>query len=306
MQKRVLFVAIVCAFGGSYLAKLLLLNATQIAPPALPVATPARIVSLAPSATEVLFDLGLGDRVVGVTRFCDYPPEAKQKTDIGGFLDPDYEAILALKPDLAVVLSIHDVAAKRLGELGIRTLVLEHRTFDGVLESIQLVGDSCGAGPKAAEALGTIRHRLAVMQIRMQDVKRPRVLISSGRSYGTGSIGEVYVAGRNEWYDDIIQRAGGVNAYQDEGVQFPNVAGEGLLRLDPEVIIELVPPESMKGSTPEAIIAEWNALPTLKAVQNKRVFVLSNDYVSIPGPRFIDTLEDVARILHPEIDWNAP
>jgi iron complex transport system substrate-binding protein len=114
------------------------------------------------------------------------------------------------------------------------------------------------------------------------------------------------VAGRGQWYDELIACAGGENAYPADGLAFPEVAQEGLIRLDPDVIVELVPElESAKYSADD-IVAEWRSIPGLRAVRGGRVHLLVGDYVSIPGPRFVDTLEDLARILHPEADWDAP
>ena len=123
-----------------------------------------RIVSLAPSITEDLYTLGLMDRVVGVTRFCDYPPEALDKTKIGGYTDPNYEAIIALKPDLIIMLAEHEEPRKRLGKLGFDIVSVNHKSIEGILESIEAIGDACGVLPKAKAVTKHLMERMERIQ----------------------------------------------------------------------------------------------------------------------------------------------
>lgn len=271
-----------------------------------PPSSPQRIVSMAPSITETLFALGLGDRVVGVTRYCDYPREAETKAEVGGFVDPNYEAIVALKPDLVVLLVIHEDARKRLSQLEIRALQVDHRTVDGILESFERIGGVCDVEAAAQALIRSCRERMAAIAAKTEGLDRPRVLLSSARALGSGRIDSVYVAGHGQWYNELIRLAGGENAYPDDGIAFPEVSGEGLLRLDPDVIVEMVPKLDEASYTKQDIIDEWKTVPGLRAVQEGRVYVLGGDYVSVPGPRYVDVLEDLARILHPEVDWDAP
>lgn len=257
----------------------------------------SRIISMAPSTTELLFELGLGEEIVGVTRYCIYPPEAQAKELVGGFLDPNYEAILALEPDLVVLLPVHGDVIGKIEELGIETLVVDHRTLDGILDSIDAVGERCGRVEEARLLRNTIETRLEEIELAHADVSRPSVLLSSARSYGSGRIGDVYVAGKNQWYDDVIRFAGGKNAFTDESIPFPSLSGEALLVLDPDVIVELAP--DLRDTSVDAIVAEWGTLPTMRAVRNGRVYVLQGDHVAIPGPRFVQIIEDLAAVLHP-------
>ena len=267
-------------------------------------ATPQRIVSMAPSTTEVLFALGLGDKVVGVTRFCNYPEAARALPKIGGFLDPNFEAILTIQPDLVVLLPVHGDTKTRIHDLGISTLVVDHRTLDGILDSIRSIGEACGAASEATTLLENLHARINSITQKVKGLPTPRVLLSAGRSLGGGRLEEVYVAGKGQWYDDIIHMAGGANAFEDEGVMFPALSGEGLLRLNPDVIVEMTPSLQDGDYTEADVIADWAALSSIAAVRNHRVHVLPQDYVTIPGPRFVNILEDLARILHPEIFKN--
>jgi iron complex transport system substrate-binding protein len=271
-----------------------------------PAAPPARIVSLAPSITETLFALGLGDRVVGVTRYCEYPPEAQSRAIVGGFVDPNYEAIVTLRPDLAVLLVIHDEARARLHTLDVPVLLVDHRTVQGILDSFETIGRRCNAQDAAGALVASCRARIAVVERKTAGLPRPRVLISSARELGVGRIESIYAAGRGQWYDELLRLAGGVNAYPDDGIAFPEISPEGILRMDPDVILELVP--KLEGARYSAgdILTEWKSIPGLRAVREGRTHLLSGSHVSIPGPRFVDVLEDFARLLHPEADWQSP
>lgn len=267
---------------------------------------PERIVSLAPSITETLFALGFGDRVAGVTRYCDYPPEAQTRAIVGGFIDPNYEAIVQLEPDLVALLVIHDEAKSRLTGLRIPFLAVDHRTIPGILDSFVQLADRCGARDRGLALAAQCEAHMDEIARKTENLPRPRVLISSAREFGAGRIESVYVAGRNQWHDELIRLAGGENAYPDDGIAFPEVSPEGILRIDPDVVIELAPKAETGDYTIAQIVAEWDSVPGLRAAREKRIYVLNGDYVGLPGPRFVHLLEDIARALHPEADWDAP
>ena len=308
MHKRFIFIVILLAFAGSYILRTTLLPGRDTSPDVqTPDTTPPRydrIISMAPSITETLFALGLGDRVVGVTKYCVYPAEARDKAQIGGFVDPNFEAIVSLNPDLAIVLPAHGETIEALARLNIPTLTVDHRTTEGILESIRIIGDALGAEVRAGEVLDDIHRRLQLVRDKTRGLSRPKVVLSAGRDLGSGKIREVYVAGKNQWYDDVITIAGGQNAFTNNGIQFPSLTGEGLLRLQPEIIIEMAPKLDDAPYTRKDVIEQWDAFRDLPAVREGRVFVLSGSHVTIPGPRFVQVVEDVARVVHPEVDWN--
>jgi len=305
MQKKILIAVIVLSFVASYAGKAFLNRETDAARDTTRATPYARIISMAPSTTETLYALGLGDRVVGVTRYCTYPPETADVTKVGGFLDPNFEAIVALRPDLVIVLPVHGDTRGRLRELGIETLEVDHRTLDGILDSLNIIGNASDATPKANAILADIHARVDRVRAATAGLPKPRVLISAGRNAGAGELQEVYVAGKGQWYDDVIEMAGGVNAFENEAIQFPSLTGEGLLRLDPDVVVELIRNLDAMDFTEADVVREWGTLPDMQAVQTGRVHVLGQDYVTIPGPRFINTVEDLARLLHPGADWSA-
>ena len=267
------------------------------APPA------TRIVSLAPSVTETLFALGLGNRVVGVTRFCSYPPEVETKARIGGFFDPNIEAIVALKPDLLVMLVEHRASQPAFEGLNVRMLVVDHRTVEGTLNSITAVGHACGAETRAEAMVADLRARIDRVAKKTAGLPRPRVLFSISRAPGAGRPEDVYVAGGSPYFASVVKLSGGENVFAAETAVFPVVSTEGILHANPEVIIDLVPTVSSDGRGVESLLADWRQIPELDAVRHGRVYALDDDYASVPGPRFILLVEKVAEILHPEVDW---
>lgn len=304
MKKIIAIAIIIASFALSYLGHRVLNDASpeqnDVAPP-----NYHRIISLAPSITEDLYALGLGNRVIGVTNFCTYPADAITKPSVGGIIDTNYEAILHLQPDLVVLMPAHVEAQSRLQELGIQTLTIDHRTLPGILNSIEAIGDACQVSERADALLASIHERLDTVRARTEGLDRPTVLISAGRSKDSDTIREVYAAGRGQWYDELITIAGGENVFTEQGMPFPSVTGEALVRLNPEIIVEMAPTAHSRGISPEKIIAQWDSLSEIEAVRNGRVHVLDGDYTTIPGPRIVRIVEDLALALHPEVDWGT-
>ncbi|MFC1692954.1 ABC transporter substrate-binding protein [Candidatus Latescibacterota bacterium] len=262
-----------------------------------------RIVSLSPSSTETLFALGLGDRVVGVTRYCKYPPEALEKDKVGGYLDPNYEAIATLNPDLVIVLPGHENIKNYLTELGLAYVMVRNDRVEDILETFTIIGDICGISEKASEIVANMKARIQLIKEQIKDTPRRRVLVSISRTLGTGSLEDVYIAGKNTFYDELIMYAGGVNAYKGYDIEYPVLSAEGLLYLNPDIIIDIVPDLDKRGVDNTAILKDWESVSHVEAVKNRRIHVLSDDYTVIPGPRFIQLLEDFAHIIHPEIQF---
>lgn len=258
-----------------------------------------RIVSMAPSLTEILFKLNLGDKVVGVTNFCDYPPAAQDKAKIGGFYDVNYEKITTLKPTLVLLLKEHEDARRKYDALGIDYLRVDNRTLDNILGSVIDIGRRCGADKEAQALLASLQERIDSVRKRIADSKsRPRTMICIGRTMGSGQIQNVYLAGPNTIYDEILNLAGGRNAY-DKKLEYPTVSAEGIIRMNPEVVIELAADLEAKKLSRGDIRQEWQKLPQIDAVKNNRIHIFTGDYVTVPGPRIVKLLEDFADALHP-------
>ena len=253
-----------------------------------------RIISLAPNITETLFALGLESRVIGVTKFCKYPPEATKKAQVGGFFDPNYEAMVALKPDLVILLPEQEQAKKYLENLGIATLTVHNRLIGEILDTITVIGKTCGKESEAAEMVSGIRSRMETVKKKTESLKRKKILVSVGRT--AGSVEQIVIAGQNTFYDELITLAGGINVYHGYPVPYPEVSGEGMLRLDPDIILDIQPSLAAMGLSEKDARRDWDKIPELRAVKTGNVYILSADYTAVPGPRFIRTLEEMARI----------
>jgi len=298
-QKIALVLLIVVLFVGAHVVRVMLMSGDPdhgLQPPGTPY---TRIVSLAPSITETLYALGLGRSVLGVTRYCDYPPDAKAKEKVGDYYRPNYEAIVGLKPDLVIILAEHKEAHGALAGLGLNALSVDHKTVAGILESITTIGGECGREPQALEMRAGIEERISRVKARSAGRPRPRVMISIGRTFGGKALTKVCIAGQDGFYNEMLELAGGENAYKGKIVKFPDISAEGILTLNPDVIIDVVP-EADDQSKKDAILAEWGTLPKVRALADGRVYVLSGNYVMRPGPRFVRILEDIAGVVHPE------
>lgn len=311
MQRKGILIAIVLfAFAASYLGKRTFQKGTRPDSGPLRIVDSQghahkayqRIVSLSPSVTETLFALGMMDHVVGVTRYCDFPPEALTKTTVGGYYDPNYEAIIGLNPDLIILRVEHEGAKQRLKQLGFELLVVDHGSISGILDSIQSIGEACGVARKAMAVVQDLRERMGGIREKTAGLPQTRVMISVERAMGTGSLRDIYIAGRSSFYEEMIALAGGVNAYSGN-ISFPVVSEEGIIEMDPEVIIDMVTDLDQHGWDKALLLKEWETLSHVDAVENGRVYVFGEDFEVIPGPRFILTLEKMARVIHPEVDW---
>lgn len=255
-------------------------------------AEPQRIVSLAPHITEILYALGLEDRVVGVTQFCNYPPEAAEKPQVGGFSDVSIEKVVEQNPDLILVASIHMAQVlPELEKLGLPVLVMDAHDLPGVLDQIRLVGKITGQD-EAAEALtAQMQARADAVAKAVEGRPRPRVYWELDPTFWT--------AGPGSFVQDLIERAGGENIAADVEMAWVQLSAETIIARDPEVIFLADHPY---GETKESVMAR-SGWEKISAVVNGRIVELTQeqgDMVSRPGPRVVDALELIAKALHPD------
>jgi len=266
-----------------------------------PVAEPRRIVAMAPSLTETLLALELEDRIVGVTRYC---PEVDGAVEVGGYFDPSYETILSLDPDLVIVMQSHDELHRRLRDLGLDTLRVDQHDVRGILASVEAIAARCGVEQRGRDLVESLRRALGEVATAVEGRARPRVLVVVGREPGGGRVGTLWAAGADTFYDDVIELAGGVNAISNTAIRYPELSREGLIAVDPDVIMDIVADGGARGLSPDKVAADWLELEDLRAVRDHRVHVLMQDFVVIPGPRIVDTVRAFAAGLHPELQWD--
>ena len=258
-------------------------------------ATPQRIVSLAPSNTELLFALGLGDKVVGVTEVCNFPAAATSIGKVAGFNSLNLEKITAVKPDLVLAARGNNMEGVRsMQELGIRVFSLDIQSLNQLMQSIYRVGKLCGAEAEAALLHGELGKRIKTVDDRIAgSEKKSRVL------WGYWS-DPVYTAGKNTMIDDVITRAGGLNVAGVATGAWPQVGLETILAWQPDILITTYLPAG-----PDSLAAEiqrlqntagWRKVP---AVISGQVYYVEADWLMRPGPRLVDAYEQIARTIHP-------
>lgn len=260
-----------------------------------------RIVSLAPSVTEVFFELGLGDRVVAVTKFDHYPPQVEQLPNIGGFLDLNTELVVSLKPDLIVLLKEQESFAQRFAQLGLKTLSLEHRHIEGILNSISTVANFCKVEAAGIKKQAQLEDSLNQIKSRVSNLSQPRVAVVVARELGVGSIRSAFLSGNDGFYSDLVRVAGGQVAYQGTTVSLPGVSLEGLIALNPDIILDVVSEFQEQGLTIEQLQLDWKQAQQSSNLAHTRIVFLVDNFAQIPGPRFNLLLEKIAKAIHPEV-----
>ncbi|OPX69480.1 MAG: Cobalamin-binding protein precursor [Methanoregulaceae archaeon PtaB.Bin056] len=257
--------------------------------------SPSRIVSLAPSNTEILAALGLLDRVVGVTDVCDYPPEVKQIPRIGGYSAVSIEKVSAARPDLVIASDITPQATvERLRGLGLNVMVVSPRNIDDMLRDIRVVGTITGKEREADELVRQLSKRITAVTQYSQDADQATVAHVVWHD-------PLYVSGNDTLQNDVILHAGGENAFFDRN-GWSTVPLEEFLLKDPDVII-VSGGGGMDSSEKDVILEVFMTSPqyaSLSAVRNNRVYAVDADIISRPAPRIVDATEQVARLLHPE------
>jgi len=257
---------------------------------------PQRIISLFPGNTEILFALGLEDKIVGVTQYCNYPEAAKKKLRVGGYSTPDIEMVVSLQPDLVLAESIHEkTVLPALEGVGLTVIVMSASSLDTVLKDIRLVGRIMGKDRVAARLVSNLSNRIEAVTRKTESLtseERPRVLYVCWHD-------PIWTTGSETFIDDLIQKAGGVNIFADEFKKYRVVSMEAVVARNPQVIIV-----SGMGTTKDLVYSSIKAHPRLTAVDavvNGRVYQIDGDLIERPGPRIVDGLEQVAKFIHPEI-----
>jgi len=264
-------------------------------------AAPRRIVSTAPNITEILYALGLGDRVVGVTDYCHYPPEVRNKPKIGPFIRPDLEAIVALQPDLVIIQKNPLQLFPRLRGLGQNVLEVDHDTVANIYRSIEQIAAAAGVAASGRALRARMEAGLAEIRRRTAPLPRRTVLFVVGRT--ANSIEDLVAVGGASYLNDLLTAAAGANMLADYPAAYPKVPREEILARNPEVIIDMGDMTGTEGVTEarkQAGVELWNRYPLLRAVRERRVYAVASDIFVVPGPRIVEAAREFARMLHPE------
>ena len=263
--------------------------------------TPKRIVSTAPSITELLYSLGLGDRVVGVDRFSRYPSEALRKPKIGDYANPNLETIASLRPDLVIIPTNPVKLAERLAVLRLKVLEIDQESIAKLYESFRIVGEAAGARAQAAKLESTVRGQLEAVRTRAAPLKKTRMMFVVGRT--PNRLDGLIVVGQASYLNEIIALAGGENVFRDAVASYPGVSLEEVLARNPDVIVDMGDMADTVGVTEEhkrEVASLWERLSSVAAVKQHRVYAVASDVYVVPGPRVVDAAKAFFEMLHPE------
>jgi iron complex transport system substrate-binding protein len=262
--------------------------------------SPQRIVSTAPSITELLYALGLGNRIVGVDRFSRYPPEASSKPRIGDYAAPNLEVIASLRPDLVLIPTNPVQLRERLEAMRLRVLELNQEGIPALYESFRIVGRATGMEREAERLTQQTQAALEAIRARAAKLPRTRVLFVAGRT--PGRLEGLIVAGRASYLNEIIEIAGGENIFAGAQAAYPMVALEEILARNPEVIIDMGEMGDTVGVTEaqkKSVESLWTRMSSVAAVRNRRVHAVASDVFVVPGPRVVDAAREFLALLHP-------
>jgi iron complex transport system substrate-binding protein len=258
-----------------------------------------RIVSLAPNITEILFAIGLGDKIAGVTLDSDYPPDAAQKPRVGTFWQPDIEAVVAAKPDLVITLGFEQQRnlAERLRIIGYRNLTVDIEKVSDLFDVIERIGAETGMERRANELVSNIRTKLQQLATLVDTKSKVRVLWVVQRE-------PLRVAGRDTFINEMIEMAGGENAIGPTVHKYPPIGSEQVIACNADVIIEPAMGQQDIENQRKRALQYWSKFKHMPAVANRRVFVICGDTVSRLGPRLYEGTETIARCLWPNVFEN--
>ena len=258
---------------------------------------PERVISLSPNITQIIYALGAWDSVVGVTIYSDFPPEVKDTPKIGGWVNPNMEAIVSLKPDLVLLMKDQDtIFGQKLDNLGIKKYVIDSNdSVDDILLSINSLGKVLNKETRAEELSSKIRGELDRITLRTKDAEKKTALIVVGRNPGT--LEDIYVIGRNNYINELLELSGGENVIENTRLSL-KLTKEAVLTLNPDVIIEI---NHDKSEREAQILSTWSKLKLSKAVKNGEVYILSSTVLLHPSQRILDGAKVLTKILHPEL-----
>jgi iron complex transport system substrate-binding protein len=249
-----------------------------------------RIVSLAPSVTETIFALGHGKNLVGVTTYCDYPPEAKQIPKIGDFMNPSLEAVAVKRPDVVIGVAgaTEPAKAREMERLGLKVVLLPLQTLDDILKSARAIGGIVGDSRAGEKLAARISAQVDGVKKRVLRAPRRKVLLIVGYQ-------PLIAVGGQNFIDELITLAGGANIAGGAAQPWLNIPDEYVVAKAPDVIIE-----AGMGSEREKANKRWSDLASVPAVREGRIYPYGSDKILRPGPRFGNALDDLTRLIHPE------
>jgi len=258
---------------------------------------PKRIISLVPNVTEILFAIGAGPQVVAVSTYDVEPPEVRSLPTVGALVDPDTERIIALRPDLVITYGSQADLQTQLKAVSIPFFDYRHGGLDHIMATMRTLGSRTGHVEQANQVARRLEAGIEAVKNRVAGKPRPRTLLVFGRE--PGSLRNIYASAGRGFLHDMLEVAGGDDVLRDINRESAQISTEMILARAPDVIIELNAANRLNDADLKAVLDPWSSLASVPAVRNKRVIVLMGSGLTVPGPRVIDGIERMARVLHP-------
>jgi len=284
--------------GVLVLAFLLSAAALMLPAKASPGAPARRIICFSPAGAEVFFALGAENLLAGVSDFCVYPPKVKSIPKVGGFYNPNLERVAALSPDLVIVQGHHDKVSDFCRKRKIPLLNTRMDSIAGIRGGIAEIGRIAGKSPQAEALWAGIERDLAAVKKAVAGLAPKKVFVCVGRS--PDGLSSVTTASGKSFVGELVSLAGGVNVFADLARPYPEISKEALLKRAPDYVLDIRPGEPPSPKRRAEIVRDWDVLDSLPAVRNKKVLVLTEDFLLLPGPRVALAARSLARTLHPE------
>ncbi|MEP6533782.1 MAG: helical backbone metal receptor [Bryobacteraceae bacterium] len=266
------------------------------------VAQPKRIVSTAPSITETLFALGLGDRVVGVTNYCHYPAATAKIAKIGTYMQPNLEVILALKPDLIITQKTAIHSKSRFEPYHLNVLEVTQNSIAEIQGAISAIGEAAGARSAALTLNASITKELAAVSRKAATKPPVSVVFIVGRT--PNALEGMVAVGSHNYLTEVMEVAGGRNSFGDAAPSYAKISAEEILSRNPQVILDMGDMSDPTGVTEEhkrEVVKLWGRYPNVAAVRDNRVHAIASEIFVVPGPRVIELARAFAHFLHPEL-----
>lgn len=260
--------------------------------------SPKRVAVFSAAVVEMFFDLGLGDRIAGVTRFAVFPEAAKRLPDLGGVMDVSFERLSGLEPDLIIAQSSSEKLRKFAANRNIPFQRMEIENVEDVYLTLKTLGEQFGREPEAGILIHRIQKELADVRQAVRSRKPVRCFVSVDR--GRGNLSSLLSVGREGFLPELLAVAGGKNIFDDLETRYPVVSKEALVARAPEVILEIKPGLDRDAETHASFIGDWNRFDALAAAKEGRVRIIGHDGGLLPGPRMAETARAIAEALHPD------
>lgn len=258
-----------------------------------------RIISMSPAITEILFELGVGHRIAGITDFCNYPEATSSIPRIGGLLNPNLESIVALKPDLIIYTKENRKIQEQTENLGIKMLKVDLINIENILKSILVLGNILETTETAQPLHDRLKQGIDLYRSKLDGQRRKSTLIVLGKA--DDPLRDLYGAGKGTFLDELLTMAGGDNILNNSMAIYPKLSKEFVIAQSPEVIIEAIPRSQFPLEEQLVHKARWQLFSTIRAVKDDNVHFVAYDYILIPGPRLLKIVDALAKAIHPKL-----